>query len=91
MNGTHYMGDGFFYSPQMAEAAYRLEAMTNPMFYPGSCAGAAYLRGGCYASGAKAGIMRTELPERVSNLYKMQEEEGRMENETRPKLQEAEV
>ena len=79
MSGTHYIGDGFFYSTQMSEAAYKLEAMTNPMFYPGSCAGAAYLRGGYYASGTKAGIMRTELPERVPNLYKMQEEERKME------------
>lgn len=53
MQITNIVGDYFYYTHQ---ATRRLEAMTNPLFPPGSAAGLAFLRGGYYASGAMAGM-----------------------------------
>ena len=67
MSGTSYIGDSFCYSQEMREQARRLEEMTNPLFVPGSSAGAAYLRGGNYGYrehygyGAHIGMTRKEL------------------------------
>ena len=61
MSGTGYIGDGFYYSREMREQTRRLEEMTNPLFMPGSYAGAAWLRGGNYGYGAYIGMTRKEL------------------------------
>ena len=61
MSDASYIGDYFFYSPEMAAATRRIEAMTNPIFCPGSMAGAAWLRGGNFLYGSHAGMTREEL------------------------------
>lgn len=60
MNSS-YAGDYFYYSPEMAAKTRRIEAVTNPVFVPGSMAGVACLRN--FGGMAHDQKEKRELPE----------------------------
>ena len=65
MNST-YISDYFYYSQEMTEATRRIEALTNPMFVPGSMAGVACLTnigGQTYDQKEKRELPEGKVPE----------------------------